>query len=366
MSALPEHVRFALLARYRQTPNFSLIARELGIDYRTVAKWVRRHEEEGGVAIKPRSGRPRAVSVAAARKGKDHLMSNLFDNCHQVAKALHSEGLTDRIVHSTTLSRRVKAQAELDGDEIQAYCGTPKKALSDANKAQRLAFCKANKTKNWGRVMVTDRKKFLFRYPGTRVTKYQWSRKGAVRQACRPNHPSVVNMYAGLTIHGVTKPVFVTGTSGLHTNYKNKKGEASKNITAAEYKTVLEEGLLKCGERIFQSAGLDSWVFQQDNDPTHRSSAPAAIQAWNSRGRLQVQLLQNWPANSPDLSPIENAWAIVQAKVDAAGCQTFEEFQETLKRTWNELPLAQCRNLMGSMQGRLKKCIVLKGGKTAY
>ena len=34
-----------------------------------------------------------------------------------------------------------------------------------------------------------------------------------------------------------------------------------------------------------------------------------------------------WPPHSPDLSPIENVWGIVQREVDAMGCKGFNEFE---------------------------------------
>ena len=77
-------------------------------------------------------------------------------------------------------------------------------------------------------------------------------------------------------------------------------------------------------------------------------------------------ILQNWPPNSPDLSPIENAWAIVQAQVDAAGCQNFEEFKQTLHHAWMNLDKKYLNSLMNSVPSRLSDCIGAEGGKTGY
>lgn len=244
--------------------------------------------------------------------------------------------------------------------------GKPSKALTDKTKAQRLAFCQANLRRDWSRVLFTDRKKFAFTFPGTRVKRVQWLRRGERRAALRPNKPMVVNMYAGIGKPGVTKPHFVTGTSNLRTSYLNMKGQPSRNISAEEYGDVLTKTLLPGGKELLGNRGLARWVLQQDNDPTHKRPAAQAIPAWNRAGNGNVSLLEGWPPNSPDLSPIENAWAIVQARVDAAGCETFQSFKLTVEREWAKLSKKECRNLIGSMRARLEECVAAGGDKTRH
>ena len=366
MGAANHPTRQAVLMAYEKTKNYSRAARACNVDRRTVKNWVSRFEETGSLVARVGSGRPAKLTKAAARKAVELLLSNNFDNCHKVAEELHKLGWTSSIVSPVTLSRRAKAQAAADGDPIVPKTGKPGKALTADTVDKRVSFCQANKKRNWANVMITDRKKFYFKYPGTSVKRVQWLRKGERRVAPRPNNPMAVNMYAGITKYGVTKAHLVTGTSNLKTNYKNKKGEASRNITSAEYEDVLTKTLLKEGKRIFSSAGVTSWVFQQDNDPTHKRASGKALQAFNAKNTGRVELLAAWPPNSPDLSPIENAWAIVQAKVDAAGCKNFQDFKQTVVREWECLPMPTIKNLMGSLTTRVDECLKLQGQKTRY
>jgi len=358
--------RQAIVLAYEKCPVYAKVAKRFNVDWRVVKGWVCRFKEMGNLDVEAGSGRKPKLSRAAASKAVQLLLSGEFDNCHQVAVELHQQGLTSTVVHGSTLARHAKAQAAAEGSPIVAKAGKPVKALSPQNAVQRLAFCNANKRRNWGTVMITDRKKFLFTYPGSSVRQVQWLKKGQQRTAYRPNNPMVVNMYAGITKYGVTKAHLVTGTSKHKTNYMNMKGQPARNITSAEYEDVLTRTLLPEGKRLFSSAGISKWVLQQDNDPTHRRATSKVLQAWNSSNKGQVDLLAAWPPNSPDLSPIENAWAYVQRKVNAAGCHNFEEFQQTLLREWSELPRSLIDSLMRSMPSRCAECIAKGGLKTHY
>jgi hypothetical protein len=133
-----------------------------------------------------------------------------------------------------------------------------------------------------------------------------------------------------------------------------------------EYRDVLAKTLLPGGKQLAGNGGLAAWVLQQDNDPTHPRAAAQAISAWNRAGNGAVTLLQGWPPNSPDLSPIENAWGIVQAKVDAAGCTSCADFKSTVEREWAKLPRKICRNLIESMRARLEACVAANGDQTRF
>jgi hypothetical protein len=73
-------------------------------------------------------------------------------------------------------------------------------------------------------------------------------------------------------------------------------------------------------------------------------------------------LLKDWPATSPDLSLIENVWAILQQKMDSKGCKTFSEYKEALKKEAAELSIQACKNLFDGMHARVKSCTT-KGGE---
>jgi hypothetical protein len=310
------------------------------------------------------SGRKRALEGGAAKRALELLLEQ-GAGADGVARKLVALGMTSKKVHKSTLIRAVKSEAVSQGTPIRAVRGRPAKQLTQATKMKRLAFARENKSRPWANVMFTDRKKFLFCHPGAKVKPVAWVLKGSTSQAYTVNHPQVVNLYAGLTKHGMTKCHIVAGSSKHKTQHKNKKGEKAKNITASEYTEVLKSTLLPEATRIYSTMGVGSFVLQQDNDPTHKVAATITAK-WNTSHASSQKLLENWPPNSPDLNPIENVWAFVQARVNALGCKSFDEFQAAVLDEMKAVPKSLISNLYKSMPKRLAKVTESGGGKTKY
>ena len=291
------------------------------------------------------------------------LKSGAFPGTDAVAQQLHKEGVTPHKFHRTTLAKACKSLAKKQGKPIKAVFTKPAKRLREDNKKKRLSFCLANRNRDWKSVMFTDRKRFLLQYPGVKVNKVAWVCRGETRMAASVNHPMSFNVYAGITPYGVSMLHTVAGSSKHVTKYTNKKGQAAKNITSAEYKDVLMSTLLPEGERLFSSrrargarGAHAAWTFQQDNDPSHGVAAKT-IKLWSSQHGHKVELLKAWPPNSPDLNPIENLWAHVQAEVNKLGCKSFKEFSEAVLDTMAAVPQTILTNLYNDMPTRMKEVI---------
>ena len=107
---------------------------------------------------------------------------------------------------------------------------------------------------SWSKVMFTDRKKFVFKYPGAQQRSTYWV-KGQKPRVNNVYNPMVVNVYAGITKFGVSKVYFVAGTSKLKSLHTTLKGQPARNITKSGYKEVLEATLLPEGCRLFRNVG---------------------------------------------------------------------------------------------------------------
>ena len=273
-------MRARIAAEYATSQNIKATARKLNTTPRAVRRAVQGLTNCRSTAVHKRRGRPPAVSDVAANKAVDLLLSRQAHGAQHAARLLHGAGLTARVLHRTTVSRAAKRAARRAGQPIRAVQGHPAKELTSATKAARLKFAQSNLKRDWRRAVFTDRKRFTFKCPGVPMYTSRWLRRGERHVAPTVNHAETLNVYAGLTVHGVTKLHVVSGTSRHKSTYANKKGQVAKNITASEYKDVLTTTLLPQGQQCMRAGGSRVWVLQQDNDPAHRGAAKV-IDEWS-------------------------------------------------------------------------------------
>ncbi len=98
----------------------------------------------------------------------------------------------------------------------------------------------------------------------------------------------------------------VSSSTGFKSDFKNEKGAAARDIPQEEYATVLGKTLLKEGQRMFPHQGMSSWALRQDNDPAHFKAGNVIADCDKGEMGSRIELLPDWPGNSPDLSLIEN------------------------------------------------------------
>ena len=103
-------------------------------------------------------------------------------------------------------------------------------------------------------------------------------------------------------------------------------------------------------------------IFQQDNDPKHTSKK---AKKWMEDNNIT---LLDWPAQSPDLSPIEHQWVHLKRQLDQypTAPKGVWEIWERVVEEWNKIPSEVCQNLIESMPRRLEAVIKAKGGHTKY
>lgn len=369
MAHLSESKKVAVITMYERSPNITRTAAACEVSRKAVRHIVHAWKEGRTIRSKKSTGRKRALSQAAAVRASDLLDGGELGGASQVAKQLVAEGLASHLVHKSTVIRSAKEAAQKEGCQLKAEKRPPRKGLTKATKEKRLKFAEQNSETSWKHVMFTDRKRFYFRYPGSKVQPTRWNKTGPNMPkkpgVYRPNHPQCLNVYGGITKYGVSKLHEVAGSSKHKSSYKNKKGNVASNITQEEYGHVLEDTLLPEGKRIFGEQGMGFWKLQQDNDRAHGKAAPK-VEEWSKKHASMVRLLPKWPPNSPDLNLIENVWAYVQGKVDALGCQSFEEFRNVVHQQFAAVPLSMLSNLYKSMPKRIACVVTSEGDKTKY
>ena len=133
------------------------------------------------------------------------------------------------------------------------------------------------------------------------------------------------------------------------------------NITAETYTyyvTPLIQAFLQ--EHELFRVGTGNAFFMQDNASPHR--AIATKEYFYERG---IRLLW-WPANSPDLNPIENVWRLLKARVQRRYPKTKAELKQYITEEWERIELKDIKKYTSSMHERCEAVLKANGGPTPY
>jgi len=101
-------------------------------------------------------------------------------------------------------------------------------------------------------------------------------------------------------------------------------------------------------------------MFQQDG-------ARATI-AWLDTNIKHYILLEDWPPNSPGLSPTENVWTehYGNSRLCRPRASVTATLKHRLRKAWKSIYLSTLQNLIGSMPNRLKAIIKNNGDTIPY
>ena len=106
--------------------------------------------------------------------------------------------------------------------------------------------------------------------------------------------------------------------------------------------------------------GEKEWSLYEDNHLKHMSKLCKA-----KRIKLSIDKITT-PAQSPDLNPIENVWAILKANVYNRLPKTVVRLKRYIKEEWKKLSPYFAARLVKSMPSRIKKLIKADGDCIMY
>ena len=103
-------------------------------------------------------------------------------------------------------------------------------------------------------------------------------------------------------------------------------------------------------------------IFQQDNAPCHVARYPTR---WREAHGIDTM---PWPAQSPDLNPIEHLWDRLNRRVRKRIPlpTSLPALVAALQEEWAKIPLEEVRDLISSMPRRVTAALIAGGLPTRY
>jgi transposase len=320
-----------------------------GYTRRFVEFWVNRYRQTGNVIGKNRSGRPpileapQKIALAKAVEKADSVPAALAN--------LQDKGIITRSISTKTAYRAVAAQLK----QVLPQAQPP---LTPSTKQKRIKFSKGRHAVM--RCVAIDSSIVRAGAPTTRHKVWAWP-------GLRPVLPKLkqgqqLHVYAGITRYGATPLFLATGTTGLKKSYcKAGTTEFCRGVGAQEFQDIMQHHLVPAAERILRERGAGKPVFIIDGAPAHRAKGTLAFLR-----RRKIKYLHNWPPNSSDLNPIENAWGWWKRCVHKHACSTAAALLQCARQEWAQLTPGMCANLMGSFNKRKQLCVQRGGEHVGY
>jgi len=331
--------RGMIIGLYKGSHTVTDISRILKIPRSTCDNIVKKFNRDQTVSPDSRPGRPPLLKAIDKRQFIRTAVANRKDSVEEITEKFNNLGLTEI---STKTARRVLHEHGYFG-----RVGRRKPLVSEDNRKKRLRWCKERRQwdEEWDNVIWSDESRFLlFENDG----RHRVWRKPHEQYDVDCIFPTVKSGGKGIMVWGCfTKErlgplIVVDGT-----------------ITANTYKKLLEEHLLDFMESLDDDI---AYIFQDDNAPVHRAKS---VIEWKEE--ILISSLP-WPAQSPDLNPIEHLWDILGRKVHEhkPHPKNLTELSNVLQSEWLKISNNDLEKLVNSMPRRVGAVIKNKGYPTEY
>ena len=323
----------------QQGKSTSQVARALGISISSAIR-IRRHEIES--IPPPKMGRPSLVSPSTKRTIAREVDTGKLRTISDVQQYIQStEGV---LVNKETARNYVKSEG------LKNYVRPFKRRLTKDHIKQRMAFAEEHlhwTVNDWKRVMFSDEVIFERLKTFRSRTYYR-----------RPEHRSLGDREVRETSKGRYSKLLWWGCITYY-----GVGDACKfpiTVDSPLYVDALQDYILASWKWYKQDPA--ELIFQQDNASVHTSKLTREFFA---KSHINVLI---WPANSPDLNPIENVWAYMAHRLKdyEEAPEDLDEFWERLQTIWTSIPVDFIHGLYESMPERMQELHRRRGGRTRY
>lgn len=315
------------------------VAQRLGVSHSVIIRLRQRLQNTGRVQERPRSGRPKITTPREDRYIERQALQERTRSANNIRRRLRNA--TNTVVSDQTIRNRLHTA------NLRARRPAIRPRLTDAHRAARRVWCTQHvrwTREQWAQVLFTDESRFCLD-PTDRRNRV-WRRRGE-----RFADEAVLerNRYGGGS-------VMIWG--GISTRHRTAVYNVAGNLNGVRYQTeILQPLVLPALHQLGPHA-----VFQDDNARPHRSRAVNTFLQAAGVDRMQ------WPANSPDLNPIEHLWDELGRRLQQRRPRpaNLNELFLSLQQEWDAVPQAFLRKLVNSMRQRCHECLASNGGHTRY
>ena len=312
-------IRVKMQVLHEDGCSYRQISTRCGYRYTTARIIIKWFQQSGSLKDKPRIGRPRCSTAR-----DDRVLLRLWKQFQKWSNSgrssYRSSVQTELFVidfWNMVSSRVLQAKQIIDNGET-------KKSQTSVDEEHR-QWTQAH----WKKIIWSDESRFQL-YP-TRANVRVRRRRGeefvsACTVATVKHGGASIMVWRCMSAAGAEQLILCEGT-----------------MNSPNYCKILEHQMLPLSQALFTRRLAQHWIFQQDNAPCYTARHN---KTWmNEHG---AQLL-DWPAQSPDMSLIENLWHIIKAAVSERKPRNMQDPRRFVVDEWNNIKPEQCKRLVENM-----------------
>jgi transposase len=338
MHPISENTKNNIISALRQGLSTRKVAKMCGVCQFTVCKVYKEYIPNLRLSS---PGRPASLSPQNKRLCVRAMTSGKLKSAGQAAK--HLEKRLGVKVSDQTVRRALKEAG------LEAARKVIKPRLTPQQISSRLEFAKRHKdwtNADWARVIFSDETRinrfcsdglnWCWKKDGTSLQSHQ------VQEKVKHGGGSIM-IWGCMTVDGVGFMCKIEGTLN---------GDLYLDILKDEFQRTIK----------YYHLDRSKVIFQHDNASCHKT---AEVRKWLKNRPFEVL---DWPAQSPDLNPIEMLWAIVKRRLNEfeEPPSGMNELWERVQQIWDEVSSETCRELIESMPKRIEAVLRAKGRWTNF